>query len=214
MKKIQSWLRFALAFLALEIAVLFASATAQSHRIEKINGVRVAHFSDVLAHNLTRTGFTIIIAISLALLILPVAARWFGGFKDATIWWAPLAIFCNVVTEKLGKTFLDLPRPNESDRNGFPSGHAMFAFLLAWLVSRKYPKLAPLFYGAAVAIGWARVEAGAHFPYQVLGGALIGTLIGWAISRFVSTPIAQESQLEVKNRTPINTETTRINTDF
>ncbi len=98
------------------------------------------------------------------------------------LWWLPAvgagAIACVEGLKRLTR----LPRP-DGDPTGFPSGHTTFVFALAWLLSRTHPRLAPLWYAVAVVIGWSRIEGDAHFPYQVLCGALFGTLIGLAISR-------------------------------
>lgn len=184
-------IRLVFAFAALGIAVSVARSMAISHSGSSVASSGIA---DQIAYNLTRAGFTTLIALSLCLLFFAPLKTMLRGTKDWTILWMPLAISGNVVVEKLGKTLLDWNRPT-GERNGFPSGHAMFAFMLAFLVAEKYPKLAPIFYGAAVAISWARVEAGAHYPYQVVGGALFGTVIGWAISHFARVP-----QIEVTPR--------------
>jgi undecaprenyl-diphosphatase len=75
----------------------------------------------------------------------------------------------------------------------FPSGHAagcfsVFAFATTLLLARwpsraRYPTVAAL---AAVACGIAlsRVYLGAHYPSDVLAGALIGGAIGFAGARF------------------------------
>ncbi len=186
-------IRLVFAFAALGIAVVLARLDAVAHTISGVSSHDVANR---IAYNLTRTGFTTLIALSLCLLVFAPLKTMLRGTKDWTIWWMPLAISGNVVVEKLGKTLLDWNRPT-GERNGFPSGHAMFAFMLAFLVAEKYPKLAPIFYGAAVAIGWARVEAGAHYPYQVIAGALFGTVIGWSISHFMKAPIETESVTQV-----------------
>ncbi|MCX6565934.1 MAG: phosphatase PAP2 family protein [Candidatus Aminicenantes bacterium] len=65
----------------------------------------------------------------------------------------------------------------------FPSGHSWTAFAVATLMTlffgRKY---AWAFFGAA-AIGYSRIYAGAHFPLDVLGGALCGTLLAFLVWR-------------------------------
>ena len=98
------------------------------------------------------------------------------------LWW-PLAVALGsgLCVEGL-KRATRLPRP-DGDPTGFPSGHTTFSFALAWLLTQTYPKMAPLWYAVAVGIGWSRVEGEAHFPYQVLCGAALGTLVGWLISR-------------------------------
>jgi len=65
------------------------------------------------------------------------------------------------------------PRPSGSP-GGFPSGHAAFAFGLAFMLSQRFPRLSVLWYAAAVAIAWSRLEMDKHYPYQVWGGAVLG----------------------------------------
>lgn len=64
----------------------------------------------------------------------------------------------------------------EDSTNSFPSGHSLFFFALATGVSFYYPRISILFFLAACTIGLARIEAGAHWPSDVLGGALLGIL--------------------------------------
>lgn len=100
------------------------------------------------------------------------------------MWW-PLAVSLGTFLCVEGlKRATRLPRP-DGEATGFPSGHTTFAFALAWLLSLAYPRLRPLWFGAAVSIGWSRMEGLAHFPYQVLCGAVFGTLIGWGVSHFI-----------------------------
>lgn len=88
-----------------------------------------------------------------------------------------------------------MPRPS-GNIGGFPSGHTMMAFALAYLLAWKFPKLSVLWYAYAIAISWSRVALNAHYPYQVLGGALIGLasviiMIMWRekpIPASISTP--------------------------
>ncbi len=97
-------------------------------------------------------------------------------------WWPPaVALGSGLCVEGL-KRATRLPRP-DGDPTGFPSGHTTFAYALAWLLTQTHPRQAPLWYGVALAIGWSRVEGQAHFPYQVLCGAVLGTVIGWGVSR-------------------------------
>ncbi len=94
------------------------------------------------------------------------------------------------------KPWLDFPRPLNVLGAGavhvlgapelwhsFPSGHAAFAFLMlgALAPGANWPlRLAAGVFAAWVA--WARMAVGAHFPADVLGGALIGLASAWLAS--------------------------------
>lgn len=68
------------------------------------------------------------------------------------------------------------PRPSGA-WGGFPSGHASVACALAVLLTVRFPRLWPLWFGCASAIAWSRRDAGAHFGYQIVVGALLGSLV-------------------------------------
>lgn len=68
---------------------------------------------------------------------------------------------------------LGMPRPS-GHWGGFPSGHSDAAFILAYLISSKYPALSWAAFGLAGAISWSRVVLHDHWLYQVVGGGLIG----------------------------------------
>ncbi|MDQ2687030.1 MAG: phosphatase PAP2 family protein [Armatimonadota bacterium] len=101
--------------------------------------------------------------------------------KRVCLWPVTAGLVTALCVESL-KYVTQLRRPDGTP-DGFPSGHTTFAYALAWLLSRIYPRLGPLWFGVAVSIGWSRVEGHAHFPYQVLWGAILGTAIGWWVSR-------------------------------
>jgi membrane-associated phospholipid phosphatase len=64
--------------------------------------------------------------------------------------------------------------------SSFPAGHGATAFAGAVLLSYVALRLAPLFLGLAVAIGFSRVYDGVHYPTDVLAGAAIGVAVGAA----------------------------------
>jgi undecaprenyl-diphosphatase len=61
----------------------------------------------------------------------------------------------------------------------FPSGHATTSFGLAWVVARSYPYLAVevSVYLVAAMIAFSRVYVQEHYPLDVLGGAILGSLV-------------------------------------
>lgn len=65
-----------------------------------------------------------------------------------------------------------------SDSGGwsFPSGHTCSSFASAYALTRGFGKKGALFYIPAVLISFSRLYIGAHYPSDVLTGAVIGTL--------------------------------------
>ncbi|MCX6704031.1 MAG: phosphatase PAP2 family protein [Candidatus Woesebacteria bacterium] len=59
----------------------------------------------------------------------------------------------------------------------FPSAHTALAFSLAVTVFMHNRKVGWFYLGGALLIGIARVLANVHYPIDILGGALIGTLV-------------------------------------
>jgi undecaprenyl-diphosphatase len=75
---------------------------------------------------------------------------------------------------------LHLPMPVPSSAS-FPSSAATFSFAVAGVIAYFYSgwKRWAALLGAAV-IGYSRVYVGLHFPSDVLGGAILGLLVGFA----------------------------------
>lgn len=79
-------------------------------------------------------------------------------------------------------------RPNLADRRSFPSGHASGAAVHTWLAGRNlsFVPVRPVLrqgldaglHGIALGTGWARVEAGVHYPADVLAGLALGRFLG------------------------------------
>ena len=65
-----------------------------------------------------------------------------------------------------------------SGYDSFPSGHSAMVFFFAYTLSQYYPKFRALFYLFALAVSIDRVEELAHFPSDILAGAVIGLLLG------------------------------------
>ena len=121
------------------------------------------------------------IIISIGLLLNPLTRkRWTRPIG----WWALDVSICTLLISQSLKLAVRAPRPSGTGSlSGFPSGHTMFAFALAWLVLQIHPRLGPVWFAIAVAVGWSRVDTQAHFTYQVLCGAAFGTLLGLLITQ-------------------------------
>jgi membrane-associated phospholipid phosphatase len=130
-----------------------------------------------LARWLNEGGRWIVLAPAMALLLA-------GSRAARRRWW----LWCGVLPlsggiEQLFKFLVARPRPR-GFHWGFPSGHvtaaAAFTVLLLYLLSRERlrPAIRLPLVGAAVvlagSVGFARVLLNAHWPSDVLGGALLG----------------------------------------
>lgn len=67
----------------------------------------------------------------------------------------------------------------------FPSGHSAAAFAGALLMSRQFPRLKALWYAIAALTGFSRIYLGAHYPGDVISGALAGTAIAEVTRRVI-----------------------------
>jgi undecaprenyl-diphosphatase len=125
------------------------------------------------------------------------------------IWLYILAVAISIGAEELLKVIFQIPRPALAigrDRvlilgeiklyNSFPSGHATFAFLTAYMLSyrRSLAWKLPLFV-FAILVGWSRIYVGAHYPMDVVGGAILGMSIGfmvWKVYEFFARRLVKE----------------------
>jgi len=67
----------------------------------------------------------------------------------------------------------------------FPSGHAASAFAFATAAGAELPVLAFPLRCLAAAVAYSRVHGGAHYPGDVIGGAVLGGAIAAAVGRGV-----------------------------
>ncbi|MBZ0168303.1 undecaprenyl pyrophosphate phosphatase [Candidatus Methylomirabilis lanthanidiphila] len=98
-------------------------------------------------------------------------------------------LFCRArpLTEKSGQFFSEFPCLGKgAGFISFPSGHAVTAFALAFVLARAYPRYMLLFYGLAGLVALSRVYLAKHFPSDVVAGAAVGILAGWIVCRFAA----------------------------
>ena len=139
--------------------------------------------------SITVTGHTSIVFALFGLFLLP-------RFKRANIITGlfAAAILGGVVSTVV-KESLQISRPpavlaleqfhligHKLDLVSFPSGHTLTAFGIATLLilglQLRGWRLASVF-ALACLIGLSRIAVGAHWPLDVLGGAVLGSLCGW-----------------------------------
>ncbi len=70
-------------------------------------------------------------------------------------------------------------RAGSHSRYGFPSNHSANSFAAAAFIASLHPRFAAPAFAAAALIAYSRVYVGAHFPSDVLGGAVVGSAVGW-----------------------------------
>lgn len=67
----------------------------------------------------------------------------------------------------------------------FPSGHSAQAFFMVTLLAHHFntgPLLSAILYGLAAVVAFTRIYVGAHYPRDVIGGAILGSVWGLMIS--------------------------------
>ena len=69
----------------------------------------------------------------------------------------------------------------------FPSGHATLFFALSAVIYTKSKFAGLVFFFLSALMSIARVMAGVHYPLDILGGAVLGTIVGVVCAMVVDT---------------------------
>jgi membrane-associated phospholipid phosphatase len=127
------------------------------------------------------------ISAALTAVVAPNEDRPWGSWASRLGWGEAAAYLTDDLTGRL-KEATDRERPNRIDRRSFPSGHASVSFAYSTMAAghidmMRFPvpvrtglKIGT--YGLASGVAWARVEAGWHYPSDVLAGAALGHFLG------------------------------------
>ena len=123
------------------------------------------------------------------LLVIWLVLLWRGGRRDR---WAALLVLLaigasDVISARLLKPGIGRVRPCHElenvrlliscgGRHSFPSNHAANAFAAAVMLSFFYRRYAGYFFTAALLVGLSRIIVGVHYPGDVLGGFILGSL--------------------------------------
>ena len=79
-----------------------------------------------------------------------------------------------------GRNALTLTVPGDG---AFPSEHAAIAFALSVTIFMHNKKVGWFYLISAIVIGVARVLANVHYPVDIVGGALLGTLVAVIVEK-------------------------------
>jgi undecaprenyl-diphosphatase len=144
-------------------------------------------------------GWLVLFASALATAVVPLVAlglviAWIRGHARHSLLDAVAAGLIGLGAVQLMGAVAYRPRPFEVGlglnlmhhlpENSFPSDHAtlMFALAAAFVLSSlRWAGLTVAILG--IGVGWGRVYLGAHYPGDILGGAVLGVLCALAVKR-------------------------------
>jgi membrane-associated phospholipid phosphatase len=144
-----------------------------------------------------------IIGNGLTLIIIAFLLYMIGKYYNRRLHLIGKSLFIGLLTTgavvQILKHFIGRARPKltydhvfigpsfKSGYDSFPSGHSAMVFFFAYTLSRYFPKYRILFYLFALAVSIDRVEELAHFPSDILAGAIVGLIIGKIFSGKISS---------------------------
>ena len=114
-----------------------------------------------------------------------------SGIPNASLYFtrAIISVFLSIITFLYIKKFVRRLRPYKKhfkkpfmlppDIHSFPSGHTMVSFAMSMSMGTYSINTAIIFYIIAILIGYSRIFVGLHYPFDVIVGIIIGTIISF-----------------------------------
>lgn len=99
------------------------------------------------------------------------------AFTVGSAWFMTLLLKYNIETPRPFLAGTIVPLFTHGGLESFPSGHAAFFMALGVAVFLRHKIAGCLFIFLAILIGICRVSAGVHFPFDVLGGWILGAIL-------------------------------------
>jgi hypothetical protein len=117
-----------------------------------------------------------------------------NNFRDRTIIYAISTIISTAIVKPI-KHISNVPRPNGSGYNSFPSGHTTTAFAAAEFLRKEYKEVSVWYgvagYVAAAATGALRVYKNRHWVSDVVAGAGFG-ILSTKLAYWIYAPIKRK----------------------
>ena len=139
------------------------------------------HFINIIAHGSTLIGAAFLLYVigrKYNQQIYEIGRSLFIGLVSAGISVQVLKHLIGRARPRITDASLFIGPSLKQGYDSFPSGHTTLSFCLSLILSYHLPKYRSLFYVFAVIVGLVRVEGLSHFPSDVLGGAMVGTIVG------------------------------------
>jgi len=157
--------------------------------VELINGNLAVEMKILLP---VMIGLTILGNV-LVLLVIVSPLLWKDGRRKEIFIMLGAAILGNICAAVI-KYIVARPRPPDteeffylSDVPAFPSGHTVNAFVICTILMMIYRNRWPLFCLLGGFIGFSRLWLGAHYPTDILAGAILGMAIGYTFFLYART---------------------------
>lgn len=99
-------------------------------------------------------------------------------------------------------------RDYRGGKYGFVSNHAANSFAVAAFVSGFFSRrwVTMFMFSWAVLVAYSRIYLGVHYPFDILGGAILGFIVGWLLfrlERFIYIKYTKGRELAESSRSSV-----------